>query len=200
MTRRLWLAMALVVLVSLSAAACGSSTGDDADSGGDAGVASARPFCLVVADVNELYRTTSTIDLDSTLSSDEMRRRQSSFKEQIDAAIARGERLFSELEAAAPAEIANDVRLLGDDATARARAFRDSGGDPIALLTGMWPPSNTLELRAAVDRVDAHTRAECGSPFGPPAEVVSPTLPSDPPAPPAPPAPAQPLEPPAPPG
>ena len=176
------------VMLASSVAACGpgeeSSTADVDE----------RSFCDVVADVNELHRSPTSVEITSEMDEAEVERRKDAFAAQVDAVLARGERLFEDLLRMSPPELQPDVEIVATDAQALARALRDSRGDPFAAFPG--PMARSTEVAAAHARVAAHVRSECAVDFLPAAARTAPeptgTVPTAPPPPPEPPAPPTP--------
>ena len=156
------------VVVAMGLGGCGeTTTAETADEPPTPSPITARPFCAVLADVSALYSNEVAVNVDSSMSSQESQRRVTSFLDELRGVLDRGEALLRELDAAAPLEIAPQVRTLVEDGLRRSESLRQAGDDPFALVGGWWPDSRTPAVVGAARDIDRHAQAHCGFSFRP---------------------------------
>ena len=182
----------LALLGVLVVAAIGACSQDD---GGDA----AASFCDTVRRFEAASGQPGAVrSNDSTMSSAEVEARVDTARGDLRAQVAEAERLLDDLESTAPSEVSADLEVF---AGARRRLFariKENDYDPAVAFD--LDPSTTVDVAAAESRINAFTRAECGTELVPqeeppppePSAPPAPTAPREPPAPPAPPAPPEP--------
>ena len=184
--RRVALLLALALPVG---AACTNDANDAAATGG---VPDSPSFCAAVQRIGTLRATPGVgLALDNSMSEREMSARVSSAEAELRAQVADGNAALDALDAAAPTSLRDDVATITDADRRYLTAFANDPFDVDAMFAIARESKRLADVEA---RIDAHSQAECGTPFrrfasgldmaaNEPATPTAPTAPTAPPAP-----------------